>query len=82
MNAIDDRGLQADDHTCFDCLRRNRAIAEIIEKGIALQEDCGTKHAAEFFRQKMIGLDLASRILLRPEQRRNFDTSGWRRYAR
>jgi hypothetical protein len=78
MNAITESGLQADDQTRFDCLRRNRATAEIIEKGIALQENRGTRHAAEYFRQKMIGLDLASRVLLRPTERRDYGTHVWR----
>lgn len=53
------------------CSRRNTAVAEIIDKAIALQEKCGTKPAADFLRRKMVNIDVTARVLLRHGERRN-----------
>lgn len=54
--------------------RRDLVTAEIVEKGIALQELCGTKSAAEFLKFKMIAIDVVIRVLSRPSERRNCNT--------
>ncbi|WP_292932367.1 hypothetical protein [Noviherbaspirillum sp.] len=50
--------------------RSDFVTAEVVEKGIALQEVLGTKAAADFLRRKMIDMEVASRVLLRPAERR------------
>lgn len=54
------------------CVRRNTTVAEIVDKGIALQEKCGTKAAAEFLRRKMVNIEVAERVLLRHSERRDY----------
>jgi len=71
MNATDDNDHAAGGPADGACVRTNLAAAEIIEKGIALQEDRGTRYAAEFFRTRMINMELAARVLLRQAERRN-----------
>jgi hypothetical protein len=51
--------------------RCDRETAEIVEKGVALQEVCGTRCAAEFLKYRMISMDVVVRVLLRPEERRH-----------
>jgi len=53
------------------CSRRNHTVAEIVDKGIALQEKCGTRHAAEYLKTKMVHIDVAARVLLSTSQRRH-----------
>lgn len=53
--------------------RRDLVTAEIVEKGIALQELCGTKSAAEFLKFKMIAMHVVIRVLARPSERRNYN---------
>jgi hypothetical protein len=54
------------------CSRRNFAVAEIIDKGIALQEKCGTGAAAAFLRRKMVNIEVTARVLLRQSARRRY----------
>lgn len=54
------------------CARRNTTVAEIVDKGIALQEKCGTKAAAEFLRRKMVNIEVTARVLLREDERRDY----------
>lgn len=51
--------------------RQNYQTAEIVDKGIALQAECGTQPAAEFLKVKMVGLDVAARVLAHPSKRRH-----------
>lgn len=50
--------------------RTDRVTAEIVEKGIALQDVCGTRAAAEFLRLKMVDIRVTSRVLTQPSARR------------
>lgn len=50
--------------------RQNYQTAEIVDKGIALQTACGTQSAAEFLKGKMVGLEVAARVLADPSKRR------------
>lgn len=52
------------------CTRRNLTVAEIVDKGVALQEKCGTGAAADFLRRKMVNIEVAARVLLRQSERR------------
>lgn len=63
---------QSTDSLQSPCVRRNTTIAEIVDKGIALQEKCGTKAAAEFLRRKMVNIEVTARVLLRQGERRDY----------
>ncbi|MES2831169.1 MAG: hypothetical protein V4695_04165 [Pseudomonadota bacterium] len=51
-------------------MRRDFATAALVEEGIALQEQAGTKFAAVFLDYKGIPVEIALRVLLRPGERR------------
>ncbi|MGI4850146.1 MAG: hypothetical protein ACRYGK_18705 [Janthinobacterium lividum] len=53
-------------------VRRDFFSANIVELGISLQEDFGTRYAAKFLKDNWITLDVAARVLLRPDQRRAY----------
>lgn len=53
-------------------LRRDFLSAHVVEVGISLQEQFGTKYAAAFLKDNFIHLDVATRVLLRPAQRRQY----------
>ena len=57
--------------------RRDIATAALVEEGIALQNQAGTKYAAVFLDYKGIPVDIALRVLLRPNQRRQMGLSGY-----
>lgn len=51
-------------------MRRDFITAALVEEGIALQRQAGTKFAAVFLDYKGIPVDVALRVLLRPNERR------------
>lgn len=51
--------------------RPDLVSAELVEKGIALQEIRGTPYAAEFLKSHWISFGVALRVLSRPSQRRS-----------
>jgi diaminopimelate epimerase len=51
-------------------VRRDQISVELVEKGIALQEACGTSKAAKYLQSQWISMDVALRVLARPAQRR------------
>jgi hypothetical protein len=51
-------------------VRHDQSSAELVEKGIALQEVCGTSEAAKYLKSQWISMDVALRVLARPTQRR------------
>ncbi|WP_019140802.1 hypothetical protein [Noviherbaspirillum massiliense] len=50
--------------------RRNVAVADIVNQGVAMQERCGTRQAAEFLRLWKVNVDVAKRVLLCKDARR------------
>jgi hypothetical protein len=52
-------------------VRGDRVSAELVEKGIALQEACGTRYAAKYLKSQWISINVALRVLARPAQRRH-----------
>jgi len=52
-------------------LRRDFLSARIVDTGIAMQEQCGTRPAADFLKDNFIALNVAMRVLLHPHQRRS-----------
>ncbi len=75
MNATSRQTSGTPDSALLPSRRRDRASAEIVEKGIALQKVLGTQAAADFLRRKLIGMEVTARVLLRPSERR--DASIW-----
>lgn len=53
--------------------RHDLNSAELVEKGIALQEVCGTTYAARYLQSQWIGINVALRVLARPTQRRRYN---------
>jgi len=51
-------------------VRRDIVTAQIVEEGIALQQQAGTKFAAVFLDYKGVSVDIALRVLLHPAERR------------
>ncbi|GAC1406855.1 MAG: hypothetical protein NVSMB6_03700 [Burkholderiaceae bacterium] len=51
-------------------MRRDFATAALVEQSISLQEQAGTKYAAVFLDYKGVSVDIALRVLLRPNERR------------
>lgn len=51
-------------------VRRDFLSAHIVEVGLLLQEQFGVEHAAAFLKDNFIHLDVAMRVLLRPNERR------------
>ncbi|MDB5840383.1 MAG: hypothetical protein JWQ23_2335 [Herminiimonas sp.] len=47
--------------------------ARFVEEGIVMQAIHGTGHAAKFLKNRMVHIDVALRVLLSPEKRRDFD---------
>ncbi|MDB5841362.1 MAG: hypothetical protein JWQ23_3314 [Herminiimonas sp.] len=54
-------------------VRRDFFSANIVELGISLQQDFGTKYAAKFLKDNWISIDVAARVLLRPAERRRYN---------
>lgn len=54
--------------------RRDVTTAALVEEGIALQRQAGTRFAAVFLDYKGIPMDVALRVLLRPNERRKMVT--------
>ena len=55
------------------CLaRQDWNSARFVEEGISIQLVYGTRYAASFLKNRMIGIDVARRVLLTPAQRRNY----------
>jgi hypothetical protein len=50
--------------------RPDTVTAAVVENGIALQRTRGLKYAADFLREQMVPVDVATRVLLRPLERR------------
>ena len=51
-------------------MRRDFVTAALVEQSIALQEQAGTRYAAVFLDYKGVSVDIALRVLLRPQERR------------
>lgn len=58
-------------------MRRDMETAALVEQGIELQIQAGTKYAAVFLDYKGVPVDIALRVLLRPNQRRRIGLSGY-----
>ncbi|MGI4848107.1 MAG: hypothetical protein ACRYGK_08230 [Janthinobacterium lividum] len=67
---IDEAQAQAASPQRF--LRRDFLSAHVVEVGISLQEQFGTKYAAAYLKDNFIHLDVAQRVLLNPAQRRRY----------
>ncbi|WP_338770167.1 hypothetical protein [Massilia sp. METH4] len=50
--------------------RADRLCAEYVEVGLVMQEMLGTRAAADYLCEKNISIDIATRVLTRPRQRR------------
>lgn len=59
----------------YGFMRRDLVTAALVEQSIALQEQAGTSYAAVFLDYKGVPVDIALRVLLRPQQRRKIDFS-------
>ncbi|MBC7416343.1 MAG: hypothetical protein H7327_15555 [Herminiimonas sp.] len=59
----------------FGFMRRDLVTAALVEQSIALQEQAGTSYAAVFLDYKGVPVDIALRVLLRPNERRKMDLS-------
>lgn len=51
-------------------MRHDVASEKAVEIGIRLQDVLGTSDAANFLKNNVIGIEVALRVLLRPELRR------------
>ncbi len=47
--------------------------ARFVKQGIRMQSIHGTGYAANFLRNRRVDIDVALRVLLQPERRRNYD---------
>lgn len=63
-------GNGADGAQATGFMRRDFVTAALIEQGIALQSQAGTRYAAVFLDYKGVPVDIALRVLLRPSERR------------
>jgi hypothetical protein len=70
--SLGDEPMSALPHQRF--LRRDFLSAHVVEVGISLQEQFGTKYAAAFLKDNFIHLDVAQRVLLNPSQRRKYSS--------
>ena len=59
----------------YGFMRRDLVTAALVEQSIALQDQAGTSYAAVFLDYKGVPVDIALRVLLRPQQRRKIDFS-------
>lgn len=53
--------------------RADRTTAEIVRKGITLQQIHGTEYAAQFLREKNIDLEIVMRVLLNLSVARRYE---------
>ncbi|MES2831847.1 MAG: hypothetical protein V4695_07645 [Pseudomonadota bacterium] len=53
--------------------RADRSTAEIVRKGITLQQIHGTEYAAQFLREKNVDVDVIMRVLLNLSAKRRHD---------
>jgi len=53
--------------------RVDKASAEIVDKGIVFQQLYGTQAAAEYLKNKMIGIEVVLRVLARRLKRRGIN---------
>ena len=51
-------------------MRRDFVTAALVEQSIALQNQAGTRYAAVFLDYKGVPVEVALRVLLRPQERR------------
>ena len=56
-------------------MRRDFVTAALVEQSIALQNQAGTRYAAVFLDYKGVPVDIALRVLLRPQERRRMLTA-------
>ena len=66
MHAVD-RDMQYGSHRS---MRHDMVSEKAVEIGIRLQDILGTSDAANFLKNNVIDIEVALRVLLRPEQRR------------
>lgn len=78
-NIMDSNALQAGgfppDTTTTGFMRRDFVTAALVEQSIALQSQAGTRYAAVFLDYKGVPVDIALRVLLRPNERRKVFTA-------
>lgn len=55
--------------------RQDWTSARFVEEGITIQQVYGTRHAATFLKNRMIDFDVALRVLVTPNLRRNHSQS-------
>lgn len=63
-------GASSPDNTATGFMRRDFVTAALVEQSIALQNQAGTRYAAVFLDYKGVPVDIALRVLLRPNERR------------
>ena len=56
-------------------MRRDFVTAALVEQSITLQNQAGTRYAAVFLDYKGVPVDIALRVLLRPQERRKMLTA-------
>ena len=56
-------------------MRRDFVMAALVEQSIALQNQAGTRYAAVFLDHKGVPVDIALRVLLRPNERRRMGST-------
>ena len=56
--------------TATGLMRRDFVTAALVEQSIALQNQAGTRYAAVFLDYKGVPVEVALRVLLRPQERR------------
>lgn len=54
-------------------LRTDWNTARFVREGIKLQASHGTRAAAAFMQDRLIDIEVARRVLLNPEKRRDYD---------
>jgi hypothetical protein len=70
MNTQEPLATSLPEFTSTKFVRRDFLSAHIVEVGLLLQEQFGVEHAAAFLKDNFIHLDVAMRVLLRPNERR------------
>lgn len=72
MNDESRISAQLDPMKQYGMARQDWTSARFVEEGITIQVVYGTRHAADFLKNRMIDINVALRVLLNPEQRRSY----------
>lgn len=70
MNSNALQAVSSPPDTTTGFMRRDFVTAALVEQSIALQTQAGTRYAAVFLDYKGVPVDIALRVLLRPNERR------------